>query len=104
MPPPGTIIWWVMGHRRAPTVQHGGGADARAKMLGIGGDREQGLGGGAEQEVVDGRLVLVGDRGDLGRQSEDDMEIADRQKIGLAGREPVPCRRALAPGAMAVAT
>jgi len=46
-------------------MKHGGGADARAKVLGIGGDRQQCLGGGAKQEVVDDRLVLVGDRRDL---------------------------------------
>ena len=93
----------VVGHCRAPAVEHGGGADAGAEVLGIGGDREQRLGGGAEQQVVDDRLVLVGDRGDLGRQREDDVEIADRQQIGLAGREPVPRRRALTLWAMAVA-
>jgi hypothetical protein len=57
-------------------MEHGGGADASAEVSGIGGDRQQCLGGGAEQKVVDDRLVLVGDRGDLGRQREDDMEIA----------------------------
>ena len=30
IPPPGTI-----GHCRAPAVEHGGGADARAEMFGI---------------------------------------------------------------------
>ena len=93
----------VVGHRRAPAMEHGGGADAGAEVLGIGGDRQQCLGGGAEQQVVDDRLVLVGDRGDLGRQREDDMEIADRQQIGRAGREPILRRRALALGAMAIA-
>ena len=93
----------VVGHRRAPAVEHGGGADASAEVPGIGGDRQQRLGRGAEQEVVDDRLVLVGDRGDLGRQREDDVEIADRQQIGLAGGEPILRRRALALGAMAVA-
>ena len=68
----------MVGHRRAPAVEHGGGADASAEVFGIGGDRQQCLGGCAEQEVVDDRLVLVGERGDLGRQREDDMEIADR--------------------------
>jgi hypothetical protein len=29
-------------------MQHGGGADARAEVLGIGGDRQQCLGGYAE--------------------------------------------------------
>jgi hypothetical protein len=44
-------------------VEHGGGTDASAEVSGIGGDRQQRLGGGAEQEVVDDRFVLVGDRG-----------------------------------------
>jgi len=93
----------VVGHCRAPAMQHGGGADPRAEMLGIGGDREQCLGGRAEQEIVDDCFVLVGDRGDLGRQREDDMEIGDRQRIGLAGREPIPRRRPLTLGTMAIA-
>ena len=94
----------VVGHRRAPRMEHGGDADAGAEMPGIGGDREHGLGGGAEQQVVDHGLVLPGDVGDLGRQREHDMEVADRQQIGFARGEPVPCRRALAFGAMPVAT
>ena len=50
----------------APGVEHGEEADARAEVLGIGGDLEQRFGGRAEQQVVDHRLVLVGDRSDLG--------------------------------------
>src|SRR5208282_1187063 len=72
-------------------------------VLGIGGDGEQRLGRGAERQVVDYRLVLVGDWGDLGRQREDQVEVADRQQIGLPVGEPVPRRRALALGTMAVA-
>jgi hypothetical protein len=93
----------MVGHRRAPAVEHCGGADARAEVLGVGGDREQRLGGRAEQQVVDDRLVLVGDRSDLGRQREDHVEIADWQQIGLAGREPILRRRALTLWAMAIA-
>jgi hypothetical protein len=84
-------------------VEHGGGADASAEVPGIGSDREQRLGRRAEQQVVDDRLVLVGDRGDLGGQCEDDVEIADRQQIGLAGREPIRRRRALTFWTMAIA-
>ena len=47
----------MVGERRAPGVEHGGEADARAQMLRVGGDGGQGLGGGPEQEVVDGGLV-----------------------------------------------
>jgi len=84
-------------------MEHGGGADASTEVPGIAGNREQRLGRGAEQQVVDHRLVLIGDRGDLGGQREDHVEIADRQQIGLARRKPVRCRRTLALGAMAVA-
>ena len=50
----------MVGHCRAPAVEYGGGADARAEVLGIGGDGEQRLGGRAEQQLVDDRLVLIG--------------------------------------------
>src|SRR6516225_1372557 len=93
----------MVGHCRAPAVEHSGGADARAEVFGIGSDREQRFGRRAEQQVVDDRLVLVGDRGDLGGQGEDDVEIADRQQIGLARREPILCRRALTFWTMAIA-
>src|SRR5438128_11353051 len=94
----------VVGHCRAPGVEHGGGADASAEMLGIGGDRQQRFGCGAEQEVVNHRLVLGGDWRDLGGQREDHVEIADPQQIGLAGGQPILCRRTLTLWAMAVAT
>ena len=45
----------MMGQRRAPGVQHGGDADAGAEVLGVGGDGDQRLGRGLEQEVVDRR-------------------------------------------------
>ena len=43
---------WMVGHCRAPAVEHGGGANAGAEMLWIGGDGEQCLGRRAEQEIV----------------------------------------------------
>jgi hypothetical protein len=45
-------------------VQPRGDADAGAEMPGVGGDRDQGLGRGLEQQIVDDGLVLVGDVGD----------------------------------------
>src|SRR6202008_5134198 len=92
----------MVGHRRAPAVEHGGDADVGAQMPGIGGEGEQRLGRSAEQQIVDHRLVLVGDWSDLGWQREEQGEIAARQQIALTGEEPVPRRRALALGAMAV--
>jgi hypothetical protein len=65
----------MVGERRAPGVQHRGHADVGAKALGIGRDRDQRLGRGPEQEVIDHRLVVVGDGGDGGRQREDHVEV-----------------------------
>ena len=55
----------MMHHRRAPGVQHGGEADPGAKTPGISGDRHRRFGGGPEQRIVDDRLVLPGDVGDI---------------------------------------
>jgi hypothetical protein len=94
----------MVGHCRAPGMEHGGGTDTATQMPRISGDGKQRLGRRAEKHVVHHRLVLVSDRGDLGRHCEDQVKIADRQQIGLAGGKPVPRRRALAFWAMAVAT
>ena len=84
-------------------MQHGGDTDVGAEMLGIGRDRQHGLGGGLEQQVIDDRLVVVGEIGDGRRQSEDDMEVADRQQVRLTLGEPLLCRCALAFWAVPVA-
>ena len=83
----------MVGHRRAPGVEHGGDADAGAEVLRVGRDRQHRLRRRPEQQVVDERLVLEGDVGDLGGQREDDMEVADRQQVGLALGQPGRARR-----------
>ena len=93
----------MVGQRRAPGVQHGGEADARAQMLRVGGDGGQRLRGGPEQEVVDGGLVLERDGADRRRQGEDDVVVGNRQQLGLAVFEPLPRRGRLALRAVAVA-
>ena len=79
----------VVRHRRSPGVQHGKNADACAEALGIGRDREHGLGRCLEQQVVDHGLVLVGDVGDRRRQREHDVEVGHRQQLGFALGEPL---------------
>ena len=93
----------MVGQRRAPGVQYGGQADARAQMLRVGGDRGQRLRGGPEQEVVDGGLVLERDGADRRRQGEDDVVIGNRQEFGLAVFQPFPRRGRLALRAVAIA-
>ena len=77
----------MVGHRRAPGVEDGGEADARAEMLGVGGDRGQCFGRSLEQEVVDGGFVLEhdrADRADRSREGEDEVIVVNRQKLGFA--------------------
>ena len=69
-------------------MQDGGDADPGAEMLGVGGNRQHGLGRRLEQQIVDHGLVLVGDGADLGGQREDDVEIGDRKQLGLALLHP----------------
>jgi hypothetical protein len=68
-----------------------------------GGDGDQGLGSGFEQQVIDDRLILIGDVGDRGRQGEDDMEVGHGQEFGLAVGQPLLSRGGLALRAMPVA-
>src|SRR6516225_7472428 len=65
----------MVGECRPPGVEHGRESDAGAEVLGVGGDGDQGLGGGSEQQVIDDGLVLINDVSDRPRQREDDMEI-----------------------------
>jgi hypothetical protein len=73
-------------------------------MLGVGGNRQHGIGGGLEEEIVDYGLVLVGNGSDLGGQREDDVKVGDLEELGLALLHPRKCLTALALRAMTVAT
>jgi hypothetical protein len=84
-------------------VEHGGEPDAGAEVFGVGRDGDQGLGGGFEQQVIDDRLVVIGDVGDRSRQGEDDMEIRHGQEIGLAVGQPFLGSSGLALWAMPIA-
>ena len=64
-----------------PGVEHGGAVDPQAAVPGIGGDGAQGLGHRPEQDVEDDPPVAEGDRRDLLRQGEDDMEVGHRQDV-----------------------
>jgi hypothetical protein len=85
-------------------VQQGGEPDAGAEVFGVGRDRDQGPGGGFEQQVIDDRLVVIGDVGDRARQGENDMEIGHGQQFGLAVGQPLLGRGGLALRAVPVAT
>ena len=86
-----TCGWWVSAEPQVCST--GGDSDPGTEVLGVGGDRDQRLGRSLEQEVVDDGLVLVGDIGDRRRQREHDVEVADREQIGLALGQPLLGRR-----------
>jgi len=83
-------------------MEDGGEADTRTEMTRVGGDGEHGLGGHPEQQVIDRRLVVEGDVGDLCGYGEDHVEVADRQQVCLACGEPFTCRCPLTLGTMSI--
>ena len=93
----------VMHHGRAPGVQHRGDGDPGTEMLRVGCNRKHGLGRGLEQQVVDHRLVGVGDVADGCRQREDDVEVGHGQQLGFPLFHPRARRRPLALRAMPIA-
>ena len=90
----------VMGQRLPPGVQDGDESDPSAEALG--GERHERLRGGAHQQAVDRLLVLESDLGHRLRQGEDNVEVGNRQQLGLTGGEPLRARRPLTFPAMAV--
>ena len=79
----------VMGQGLAPAVQDRDHAGLGAEIFGIGSDGADRLGRGLEEDIVDDRLVLKGDRCERGRHGEDEMEIRDWQKFGAAVGQPL---------------
>jgi hypothetical protein len=69
----------------------------------LGGDCQHRLGRRVEQQIIDDGFVLEGDVGDRVRQTEDDVEVTDRQQVGLALRQPGARSGTLAFGAVPVA-
>ena len=67
----------------APGMQNGEESDLRSQVFGISGYLEQGLGTGAEQEVIEDLLVLQRQWGELVRQGEDNVDVGDRQEFVL---------------------
>ena len=92
-----------MLQRLTPSMKHRGDADLRVQMLGIGGDGGERLSGSAEQDRIDGGLVLEGNLARQRWQCEDDVEVRHRQQFGLSMREPFLRGGALALRAVPVA-
>ena len=60
-----------------PRMQHRGEADRAAKMPRVPTEAEQGVGGGAEEERIHDPRIALGERIEIMRQGEDDMEVRD---------------------------
>ena len=95
---------WMMDERLAPGVQDGEEADLGAEVAGVGGDRAQRLGDGAEEQSVDDGLVLRGDLGDSRGHGEDDVEILGGQQVRPTSFEPLGARQRLTGRTVAIAT
>src|SRR5262245_66062838 len=94
----------MMGHSGPPGVQDSSDADFGTEMLGVAGNRQHGVGGGVEEEIVDYGLVVVGDGSDLGGQREDDVKVGGLKSFGLALLHPGKRLTALALWTVTVAT
>ncbi len=85
----------MMRQRRSPSVENGHDADPRAQLSGIRGDRDQRLGRRLEQNVIDRRLVVIGDVGDGRRQGEHEGDNREPAALRLLTRRAMfwPPRR-----------
>jgi len=94
---------WVMHERLSPRVQHAQKADLGTQALRVGCDLQQRVGHAAEQQVVEGALVLQHEFGELVRYGEHDVEVVQRDQFAGPRRHPaVACLR-LALGTVAIA-
>ena len=85
-----------------PGVEDGEEADAGSEMAPTGGNGEQSLRAGLEQNTVEGGFVLQGQRVELFRDGEDDVEVLHWQQLGLPAFQPSAALQILALRAMAI--
>jgi len=85
-------------------VEHAEQTDFGAEVMRIGSDLEERSSTGLEEQAVNKALVLIGERRQLVREREDDMNIRNGQEFLTSLRQPAVARTGLALGAMPVAT
>ena len=86
----------------APGVKYGEESNLGAQVLGIARNSEEGLGGGAEEDVVYDFGIVEGNGGDRVGKGEHHMEILNGQKFGGALLKPLDARQSLTLGTVAV--
>ena len=94
----------MMDQGLSPGVQDGEKPDRSTQMGRVGGNGAECLGRRPEEDVVDDRFVLQGDRGDRLRAGEHDVKGLGLEEVGLAGRDPPRAGQRLARRAVPVAT
>ena len=85
-------------------MEHAEEADLGSEMGGIARDFQQGFGAGPEQQTIDEFPVLKGQRSQLRRQSENDMDVGRGQQFTATRRYPAFTRTGLTLGAVPIAT
>ena len=88
----------------APRVEDHQPANGGTQALRIPRDLEQGVGGRLKQQVVHHALVDERETGERLRHREDDVDVADREQLLLASRDPRVPRRGQTLRAMPIAT
>jgi hypothetical protein len=77
-----------------PGVEHTEEANLGPEMSGIAGDFEKSFCTGTEQQIVDDLFILQSHGGELGRQSEHDMNVTRGKKFATTcGEPPFPSAR-----------
>ncbi len=84
----------VMYECLSPGMQDSEEADLGPQVLRVGSNRTQGIGGGSEEKVIDGWLVLICDCGDFLRKGEDNVKVRNRKEFGLTILDPLRFARA----------
>src|SRR5215469_12291152 len=85
-------------------MEHDEETDFGAQMARIPGDFEQGLGGGAEQQVIHDLLVLQSQRGEAARKGENDVNVGGGQKFAATRLQPTVASGGLTLGTVSIAT
>jgi hypothetical protein len=92
----------VMLQFLVPGVEDTEEADLGAEMPGIGGDLDQCLSTGAEQQSIDQFFVLQSQRRQLMGKREDDMRVRRCEQFAASRGQPTVTRLALTLGAVPV--